>query len=190
MVFLATWCIFIGLAPTLVLRRVDAVAELLLGEGLGEKLGSGWLFLTPISAERASYSPALFMGVVGGVVFATYLFVRLRYRTRTRRGPAWDCGFPAQTPRMQDTAEGFGQPVKQIFEPFFRIERVMPEPFDPAPRYWSRTGDRLWHALYLPIGRAVERISTLIARLQHGRIQWYLVYSFVTLLALLVVIRL
>ena len=35
----------------------------------------------------------------------------------------------ALNPRMQDTAEGFGQPIKQIFEPFFRIERLHPESF-------------------------------------------------------------
>ncbi len=90
---------------------------------------------------------------------------------------------------LQDTAEGFGQPVKQIFEPFFRIERHMPDPFDPAPRYWSRTEDRLWYWLYLPVVSAVSKVSDWLAPLQHGRIQWYLVYSFVTLLALLVLIR-
>jgi hypothetical protein len=91
---------------------------------------------------------------------------------------------------MQDTAEGFGQPVKQIFEPFFRIERVMPDPFDRAPRYWSKTEDRLWYWLYLPVARLAAAVSAQVARLQHGRIQWYLAYSFVTLLALLIYIRL
>jgi hypothetical protein len=90
---------------------------------------------------------------------------------------------------MQDTAEGFGQPIKQIFEPFFRIEREMPSPFDGAPRYRARTEDKLWYVLYLPLVRLVQRIAGWVSRLQHGRIQWYLVYSFATLLALLVLVR-
>jgi hydrogenase-4 component B len=39
------------------------------------------------------------------------------------------------TARMQDTAEGFGQPIRQIFEPFFQMHRDLPSPFDRAPRY-------------------------------------------------------
>ena len=187
--FLAVWCVVLGLFPAAVGRRLDTVAELLLGRGIGGGLTSGGWFLTPVSPARASYGPLLFLAVILGVVAAAYLYVRLRYQARTRRGPAWDCGFPAQTSRMQDTAEGFGQPIKQIFEPFFRIERSMPGPFDTAPRYWSKTEDRWWYALYLPVARAVAWISQQVARLQHGRIQWYLIYSFATLLALLVLIR-
>ena len=71
--------------------------------------------------------------------------------------PPWDCGFPLQTPRMQDTAEGFGQPIRQVFEPFFRIERQLPSPFDAAPRYAVIAGDHFWYWLYLPIARAVDR---------------------------------
>ena len=34
-----------------------------------------------------------------------------------------------------DTAEGFGQPIRQIFEPFYLMKRELPTPFDTAPRY-------------------------------------------------------
>ncbi len=190
LVFLAVWCVLLGLFPALVIRRIDAVTVQLLGEGLGDAATRDWLFLTPMATERASYGPALFLAVIASAVLATFAYVRVRHHGRLRRAPAWDCGYPAQTARMQDTAEGFGQPVKQIFEPFFRIERVIPDPFDRAPRYWSKTEDRLWYWLYLPVARLVAAVSAQVARLQHGRIQWYLVYSFVTLLALLIFIRL
>jgi hydrogenase-4 component B len=54
-----------------------------------------------------------------------------------RRSDPWDCGYPEQDARMQDTAEGFGQPIRQIFEPFMRVER---EP--PIPSTASRTTQR------------------------------------------------
>jgi hypothetical protein len=106
-----------------------------------------------------------------------------------RRAPPWDCGFPLQTPRMQDTAEGFGQPIRQVFEPFFRMERELPSPFDRAPRYSVRIADRFWHALYLPVAKAADAAARLVGLLQQGRISVYLTYSFLTLLALLFFVR-
>ena len=58
------------------------------------------------------------------------MLVRRLYHGRMRRAPAWACGFPWRNARMQDTAEGFGQPIRQIFEPFFRMQRELPSPFD------------------------------------------------------------
>jgi hydrogenase-4 component B len=127
--------------------------------------------------------------VIVGVVLATFLLVRRFYHGRMRRSPSWDCGFPAQTARMQDSAEGFGQPIKQIFEPFFKIERHHPSPFDEQPQYSSKIEDRSWYWLYLPIVRFSERLSSLVGVLHHGRISLYLAYSFITLLLLLLLVR-
>ena len=94
-----------------------------------------------------------------------------------------------QTPRMQDSAEGFGQPIRQVFEPFFHIERHLPTPFDAAPRYFVRIGDPFWTWFYLPIARTAEFAAKIIGRIQQGRISVYLTYSFLTLLALLFFVR-
>jgi hypothetical protein len=92
---------------------------------------------------------------------------------------------PPPTPRMQDTAEGFGQPIRHMFGPFFRIHRQVPKPDDAAPRYALQLGDRWWDWLYLPIAAAVETGARWASHLQQGRISLYLVYSFGTLLVLL-----
>ena len=42
------------------------------------------------------------------------------------RAPAWDCGFGGLNSRMQDTAEGFGQPIRHLFQPLFAIIRELP----------------------------------------------------------------
>jgi hypothetical protein len=86
---------------------------------------------------------------------------------------------------MQDTAEGFGQPIRQVFEAFFRIERHLPAPSDTEPRYSVTVQDRIWHGLYLPIVRAVDAMARFVGLIQQGRISVYLTYSFFTLLALL-----
>ncbi len=190
LLWLAGWCVLLGLMPTAVVRALDPIGQMLVGATLRDTLKqSGWVFLATIAPERAAYSPLIFMLVIVGTVLATFLLVRRLYHGRLRRMAPWDCGFPGLTARMQDTAEGFGQPIKQIFEPFFHIERHHPGPFDRAPSYYSKLDDKLWYWLYLPIVRLAERMSMLVGLLHHGRIALYLVYSFVTLLLLLVLVR-
>ncbi|HSV21254.1 MAG TPA: hydrogenase 4 subunit B [Casimicrobiaceae bacterium] len=185
---LALGCVALGLLPVQVISALDRVNGLLLGSTAGGHGGS-WLLLAPIDPDRASYSPIVVLLVVVAVLLLTLQIVHRYYHGRLRVGPAWDCGFPLQTARMQDTAEGFGQPIRQVFEPFFRIERVLPGPDDAAPRYAVKVGDRIWFAVYEPIARAVDATARFVGRIQQGRIAAYLIYSFLTLLALLFLAR-
>jgi len=190
MIWLASGCVILGLAPVYFILQIDNITMMLVGRDLGSSAAStGWLWLTPVAPERASYSPLiLFFILLSGFIF-TFLVARKLYHGKVRRGPAWDCGFPAQTPRMQDSAEGFGQPIRQIFEQFFGIVREVPSPFDAKPHYHGETRDQIWDLIYRPVARLAEWASTLIGKLQHGRISLYLLYSFVTLLALLAFVR-
>ncbi len=189
MLWLVAGCVLLGLMPNQVIGLLDPVTQRLVGSGLAQSLaGNGWL-LVPMSVERASYAPVIFLlGVLASFGLA-YLLVRRLYHGRTRRAPPWDCGYPWQTMRMQDTAEGFGQPIRQIFEPMFRMRRELPTPFDAQPRYKVTFEDPLWYWLYLPIAALVERISKVIGLLQQGRIAVYLMYSFVTLIVVLLVVK-
>jgi hypothetical protein len=123
------------------------------------------------------------------LVAVAWLAVRAFYHGRARRAAAWGCGFPDQNSRMQDTAEGFGQPVRQVFEPFFRLAQHEPAPDDTHPRFSSSAEDRLWYWIYLPIARGIDYLTGRVTLLQRGRISVYLAYSFATLLALLLFIR-
>lgn len=186
----ALGCVVLGLFPMAVVRLLDHVSLPLVHFTLGAAMpGGGWLLFAPVAAERASYGPLLFLLGIAGALAVTFLAVRVFYHGRVRRGAAWDCGYAEQTSRMQDTAEGFGQPITQIFEPFFRVQRRMPDPFSREPVYFKSNEDRLWYWLYVPLARAHERIAALIGVLQHGRIHLYLLYSFITLLALLLFVR-
>ena len=183
--WLALGCIALGLAPVWVLRVLDGVERMLFGASVANPSGHGWL-LAPIAAARASYgAPAFALGIALACA-ATFAVVRLLYHGRVRRGDAWDCGFAAQSARMQDTAEGFGQPIRRVFRPFFQIRRLQPDPSDPAPRYELQLADPSWNWLYLPITAGVQALARWVGFLQSGRIAIYLLYSFLTLLALLV----
>ncbi|MGZ5597165.1 MAG: hydrogenase 4 subunit B [Usitatibacter sp.] len=184
--WLTAGCILLGLFPAAVIEVIDPIPYALVGRGLAQSGRIGdWLLLAPVSAERASYSPILVTLATLAIVLATFVLVRRFYHGRLRRAAAWDCGFPLQTARMQDTAEGFGQPIRQIFEPFYRMRRELPTPFDAAPRYRVEVEDPLWAWVYLRIAAATEAISRVVGLLQRGRIAIYLLYSFLTLVALL-----
>ena len=190
LLWLGVGCILLGLLPNVVITLLDPVTRLLVNSGLsGAASNQSWWLLAPISEDRASYSAAVFLGSILVFVPLVFWFVRRCYHGRMQRVDAWDCGFPLQTSRMQDSAEGFGQPIRRIFSPFFKRTREHPSPFDAQPRYFSRVEDPFWYWLYLPIAKLVEHGTRLIAFLQQGRIAIYLLYSFITLLTLLVMTR-
>jgi len=189
LVGLAAGCVLLGAFPVNVIEFIAPVNVMLIGPTPGAGIATNWLMLAPISADRSSYSPLIVLFVIVGVVLLTMTIVHRLYHGRVRRAPPWDCGFPLQTPRMQDTAEGFGQPIRQVFEPFFRIQRHLPTPFDAAPRYAVRIDDHFWHGLYLPILKSAEWVARTVGIIQQGRISVYLTYSFCTLLALLFFVR-
>jgi formate hydrogenlyase subunit 3/multisubunit Na+/H+ antiporter MnhD subunit len=189
LVWLAAGCLALGLAPTLVIALIDPVTHLLVGAGVGGTVAAhGWLFLAPVAPERASYSPPIFLLLVAASFALAFVLVRRLYHGRIRRAAPWDCGYPLLDARMQDTAEGFGQPIRQVFEPFFRMERELPSPFDRKPVYRVVVGDHFWHWLYLPIARLTEAVSRVLGLLQQGRIATYLMASFITLLVMLVLV--
>jgi formate hydrogenlyase subunit 3/multisubunit Na+/H+ antiporter MnhD subunit len=189
MLWLAAGCIALGLLPSQFIQLIDPVTRQLVRAGLGETVAAhGWL-LAPSGVERASYGPAIFLLGVAASFAIAWLLVRRLYHGRLRRAIPWACGFTWQSARMQDTAEGFGQPIRQIFEPFFRMRRELPSPFDLRPRYRVGLEDHFWFAIYLPIAAVVSRVARLFGLLQQGRISVYLLFSFVTLIAMLLVVR-
>lgn len=188
MVWLALGCLALGLLPTQFIQLIDPVTKQLVAAGLGARAATSSWLLVPTSLGRASYGPVIFLlGILASFALA-YLLVRWLYHGRLRRSPPWACGFPWGTARMQDTAEGFGQPIRQIFEPFFLMQRELPTPFDEQPRYRVTIEDRFWRWLYLPTVELASYLARLAGLMQQGRISVYLLYSFLTLIATLLAV--
>ena len=187
LLWLALGCITLGLIPTQVVGEMRTVVRQLAHVDLPNPTAPWWL-LEPLPGRLASYSGLVLLLAVTAVVLLTLLGMRLFYHQRVRRAAPWDCGFVRLDARMQDTAEGFGQPIRHIFEPFFAMQRELPSPFDRAPRYRVSIADRIWQRFYEPLGSLVQRVADAFSVLQQGRIATYLLYSFVTLVALLAVV--
>jgi formate hydrogenlyase subunit 3/multisubunit Na+/H+ antiporter MnhD subunit len=184
LIWLALGCFALGLLPTYVIGALRIAVAQLSSDSLPSAPAPWWL-LAPVPGRQTSYSAPVFFIALLAVVVVTLFAVRGFYHHRVRRAPPWDCGFGGLNPRMQDTAEGFGQPIRHIFGSFFVMQRELPSPFDRAPRYRVTVGDRIWQGLYLPLGTLVQRVADTFAWLQQGRISTYLLYSFITLISLL-----
>jgi formate hydrogenlyase subunit 3/multisubunit Na+/H+ antiporter MnhD subunit len=187
MAWLAAACVALGLFPTQVINILEYV-PIQFGMIDAHALGSSWWRVVPVMERQAAYAPLVFLVVVAVVIALTVFVVKKFYHGRARRSAPWDCGFGRLDSRMQDTAEGFGQPIRHIFQSFFGMRRELPTPFDPAPRYGVTVSDRIWTYAYLPLAALVQRVARAVAWLQQGRIATYLMYSFVTLLVLLALV--
>jgi formate hydrogenlyase subunit 3/multisubunit Na+/H+ antiporter MnhD subunit len=187
LVWLASGCVLLGLLPGEITPLLGLVGNPLHIAALPPS-GAPWWLLVPLRDRQASYAPLAFIATVAGVTLLAIYAVRLLYHQRVRRAAAWDCGVGGLDSRMQDTAEGFGQPIRYLFEPLFAMKRELPGPFDRAPRYRVVVGDRIWNALYEPMGAMVRHVADGFAWLQQGRISAYLLYSLMTLIALLALV--
>ncbi|HTP63867.1 MAG TPA: hydrogenase 4 subunit B [Geobacteraceae bacterium] len=188
----AVACFVLGIFPTIIITWMDIIPQRLVGGRIAATAGRfGWMWLTPYAHERASYSGFnVFIGILA-VVFLAYLLLHIG-KTAVRRVPAWDCGFAQTTSRMQYNATSFAMPIRRIFGFLFHIreedEAVPPVRHPAYPerlRYRLRVRDRFWNWLYEPLGEAAFFIARRVGNLQQGRIQVYLIYSFVTIIVLL-----
>uniref|UniRef100_UPI0031FECE29 proton-conducting transporter transmembrane domain-containing protein n=1 Tax=Acidithiobacillus sp. TaxID=1872118 RepID=UPI0031FECE29 len=182
MALLTVACIFLGLFPGILLNLLHPVLQEMLGQGFAVQQG---LWLTPVSAQRASYSPVIFFLGMATALGLSFLLIWSFFGRPLRRVPAWACGFPVRTPAMQDSALGFAQPLLRIFAPLYQAEREA----DGAGRWRMRIGEPLYRGFYLPLSLLAFWLSAQVLRLQQGRITLYLLYSFLTLLILLAVWR-
>lgn len=196
MLLAALTCLGLGVFPTFIIKWMDPIAEEMVGGTIAASAsGFGWMWLTPIAAERASYSaPIAFMGILS-VVIITYLLLHARPGA-LHRAPLWDCGFEKVTSRMQYTATSFAMPLRRIFGYLFnikeRLRQLPPETHPAFPQrlyYHLRIRDRFWGWIYQPVVDASFWLSRRIGRMQHGHIQVYLIYSFVTIVVLLIFLR-
>ncbi len=182
---LAALCLLAGLLPVPLLAVMNAIPEQILGHGLQHATAHGWLWLTPVTPETASYSAPLVLLALVGLWWLSALLLRRGKVRAVRRCEPWGCGFTTELPgaRMQYTATAFAQPIRRVFGLLFRIDERLER--DPVLRYRLHVSDRFWDWIYTPFVRGVQIASRRLAFLQSGHIRIYLMWSLGTLLVLL-----
>ena len=188
---LATLCLLLGVLPTFAIDAMSGIPAVLNKLPVPAVTDSGWLWLTPVAPQVASYAAPLVLLAIALAWGLFYLLLHGRRRPRVRRIHAWDCGFGPLTPRMQYTATAFAMPIRRVFHPVWKIEERVEPVIDAKGgqltglRHQLQVGDRSWTVLYEPIGRLLIMGARRVALLQSGSIRTYLAYSFFTLLFLL-----
>jgi formate hydrogenlyase subunit 3/multisubunit Na+/H+ antiporter MnhD subunit len=105
------------------------------------------------------------------------------------RGVTWDCGYSAPAARMQYGASAFTQPLTDFFQPLLRKARAYPaiaEYFPGAASFSTEARAVFYNHLYAPVGAQLKRLAFRYTWLQHGRLQFYILYIVVALIALLI----
>lgn len=101
----------------------------------------------------------------------------------------WGCGYLRPTPRMQYSASSFAEMLVGLFSGILRPHGKPPVigGIVPAPaRFASHVPETVLELLYLPLfAKANERLA-LIRKLQHGQLHLYILYTFITLVTLLI----
>ncbi len=191
---LAGMCFFIGIVPGIMIDLLNPVALQLLDQQLPNDTTINWLWLAPVSAQKASYAaPLVLIGAsIAGFVCLWYL--RRDKNTQPRRSDTWDCGFGGLTPRMEYTSTAFNMPFRRIFAKTWEIDEKIDKQPGKIPQqvtdihYQLHIQDHSWPRIYHPIERGVYGLARLVGRIQTGNIRIYLGYSFVTLIVLLWVV--
>jgi hydrogenase-4 component B len=117
-------------------------------------------------------------------------------KIRRRVTAPWACGLPSLTTRMQYTSTSFSKPIRWVFAAVYRPDRKMEvsptnRPYYPTSiTYRSVRTTSYERLIYRPMTNAVVQLATRMRRLQTGNIQVYLLYIFLTLVALLAVVGL
>jgi hydrogenase-4 component B len=187
--WLALWCLLLGLWPQYFVWRLQTIVHTLSPKF---SLSAGYLFdfawSTPAATTNTdAFNPALLALMLLFSLLLITLLLRKFSPLPLRKAIPWDCGFNLMTPRMQESAEGFAQPFKQIFSKVLQVQLTLPAVDDPQPHYHSKVTDRIGSALYRPLTRMVLRVVAITKWIQQGKIAVYLSYILMTLLLLLVV---
>ena len=187
---LALLCILGGLLGALMTEALTPVLKGLVGSGLPNAgTGPTPFSLIAFDASRSNYDAAVIALFVAIASVITLLVVHRLSARRTRRGPAWDCGFPDPSPAIQYTASSFSQPLRRVYGAVVFSARemvVMPPPGDLRPaRFSVALIDYVWTTLYVAPWRALLKLSERLNALQFLTIRRYLVLMFAALVILL-----
>ncbi|HBA88350.1 MAG TPA: hydrogenase [Geobacter sp.] len=178
MALLAALCLTGGLFPQLFLALVNPALQGILPVGF---------------VPAALPIPPLWFAAAGGsiMVLSLSIFLVLRGKGRTLpsgSGPTWGCGYLRPAASMQYTASSFGAFFGSLATPLIRF-RIKADAISGVAPAAARLGylpeETVLHRLVLPAVNLAGIACAFVMRIQHGLMQVYILYIFVTLLLLM-----
>ncbi len=180
MLALAVLCAALGLAPVLFWPAVSRAVE-------------SW---HPVWVAVEAPAP---LGTLGSIqvalalvaLFASAWLWRKAFAGGLHRNLTWDCGYSSLTARMQYTGGSFSGIVTGWFAWVLCPERNVRRPRGPFPEdafRLERVPETVLERVMTPAGVGILQMSTAVRRLQHGRLQFYILYVLAGLAALAILV--
>lgn len=180
MVVLAAACVAIGLAPALFWPAVARAAEAWRPAWAASEAPP---VLVTLGAAHVALAALAAVGV-------GLLWRRVK-RNGLSRAVTWDCGYAAPTPRMQYTAGSFAGIITGWFAWILRPVRHAHAPtglFPARADLTEHTPETVLERVVEPVATGVMAVSNAVRRLQHGRLQSYILYLALGLGALAIIV--
>lgn len=182
MLGLACVCALIGLAPILFWPAVSRAV-------------GAW---HPAWISATAPAPLARLGSVQVTLAILFLVAvawlwRKAHAYSSRRGLTWDCGYATPSARMQYTSASFAGIASGWFRWILQPERKMRRPHGNFPAEairLERIPETVLEHLIGPVTGVIMHASTSVRRLQHGRLQFYILYVLAGLIAIGVVVLL
>ena len=137
-------------------------------------------WISPIQPEALKTLGMIHVALWGsaGALSSIVLFSLLRSK-RIRKALTWDCGYVEPSARMQYTAASFASILTSWFFWLLRPKRHSHPAHGPFPEYAKHDEhavETVLDHIVQPLGKIIIQISTATRRLQHGRVQSYILY--------------
>ena len=168
MIGLAAGCVVLGLVPVL------------FWPALARAAGSWHPAWVPAEPPPALLTLGFVqVALAFAAVAAAVILWRKARGNGLRRELTWDCGYAAPQPRMQYTGGSFAGIAAGWFSWILQPERSGRRLRGALPSgafRQERIPETVLERVIAPLGEGIIRISTAVRRLQHGRLQAYILY--------------
>ncbi|HUW78443.1 MAG TPA: proton-conducting transporter membrane subunit [Candidatus Nanopelagicaceae bacterium] len=188
MVLGATAVVGLGLIP----GRLGIQTSTLTGRDSINITSMGGISLTKISATLNPVALLILAAATAIPVLVQSIFAARR-SPRRRVDLAWGSGGMRSSPKMQYTATSYAEPLSRIFDDVLKPDRdIVMTPSAESQylvervRFRQQVTDIFEVRFYLPAVKWFDRIGIAARRMQNGRIQVYLSYSFAALIVVLI----
>ena len=185
MVWLASLCVALGIAPGYAMRLLDRpTADLLQGPVASAVVTArGPLVLSTAAAAPGASVTAISMSMIAALLVAltamAWVLRRGSRRAAPRAVPTWTCGI-SPTPRFDYTATAFAKPLRLVFEALYHPRREVTRETAGTPyivsriHYAGEVVDLAETQIYHRVEREISALAQTIRARSTGRIYGYI----------------
>jgi hydrogenase-4 component B len=182
MVLLAASCLLIGIYPEPFVQMAFSGLRDLQMVGAVDPT----LFLTLV--RNIAITASLFLALIIGI---TLLRKMLYVRKQVDSGPTWGCGFTKPTVRMQYTGTSYAMSMVDFYRPFVPAKTFytgIKKIFPGLTTYETKVEDIAENYIQQYLIKPLVKLLQKLRWIQHGKIQLYIAYIIVAIVALLLFI--